>query len=64
MFAILNNFLKEVRQEVQRVVWPDRDQITRLTLIVLVISGLVGFYVSLLDYGFSNLIGVLIGGNL
>ncbi|HUD43969.1 MAG TPA: preprotein translocase subunit SecE [Patescibacteria group bacterium] len=43
-------FLLETRDEVAKVVWPTRDQVIRLTLVVITISVIVGLYIGGLDY--------------
>ena len=57
----LSKFLKEVRQEMSRVVWPAREQAVRLTFITVVVAAVIGICITVLDYCFSNLIEVLIG---
>ena len=52
----LVTYLKEVQLEISKVVWPKREEIVKLTLIVLLISGIVGFYVGGLDYAFTKLL--------
>jgi preprotein translocase subunit SecE len=47
-------FLLETRDEVQKVVWPSREQVIRLTLIVITISVAVGLYIGGLDYIFTQ----------
>jgi preprotein translocase subunit SecE len=53
-------FLKETRDELQKVKWPTRDDVIRLTGIVLVISLVVGLYIGGLDYLFTKLIEVIL----
>ncbi|HVZ66979.1 MAG TPA: preprotein translocase subunit SecE [Patescibacteria group bacterium] len=53
-------FLKEVRSELEKVTWPTSADVVRLTIIVLVISAIVGVYLGAADYGFTNLLGLLI----
>ena len=57
--AILK-FLREVRLELSKVEWPNRDQVIKLTLIVLIISAIVGLYVGALDYAFTKMLELLI----
>ena len=46
-------FAQECWSELQKVTWPSRETIVRLTLIVLVISGLVAAYIFLFDNLFT-----------
>ena len=43
------DFLKEVRVELAKVVWPSTDQTIRLTVIVLLVTIIVSFFVFLID---------------
>lgn len=44
------DFLREVKVELAKVVWPTRDQTIRLTFIVVFITVMVAFFVGGLDY--------------
>jgi preprotein translocase subunit SecE len=54
-------FLKEVRSELKRVVWPTRQEAIRLTSVVVIVSALVGIYIGALDYIFAKAVGLLLG---
>lgn len=43
------NYLKESRAELNKVSWPKREEVVRLTLVVLAVSLLTAFYLGLLD---------------
>ncbi|MCL4387494.1 preprotein translocase subunit SecE [Patescibacteria group bacterium] len=53
-------FLKEVRDELKKVVWPTRDEIIRLTTIVILVSLIVGVFLGGLDYIFTKLMELII----
>jgi len=53
-------FLKEVRVELDKVTWPKKDQVIKLTLIVFIISGVIGLYLGMLDFSFTKLLELLI----
>lgn len=53
-------FLKEVKAEMTKVTWLSRQQTLRLTAIVLAVSIAVATFISLLDYFFTNIIGLLV----
>lgn len=53
-------FLREVRLELSKVVWPKKQEVIKLTLTVIIISVIVGLYVGVLDFGFTKLLEVLI----
>lgn len=47
-------YLQEVREELSHVVWPKRDEVVKLTLIVITISAVVGAFLGGLDYIFTK----------
>ena len=44
------NFLKEVREELDKVAWPSREQIIRYTVLVIIVAVAVGIFLGGLDY--------------
>ncbi|MDP3888574.1 MAG: preprotein translocase subunit SecE [bacterium] len=53
-------FLIEVRGELGKVIWPTRQEATRLTVIVIAVSVLVGLYVGGLDLIFTKVMEILL----
>jgi len=53
-------YIKEVRGELKQVIWPKREDVIRLTLIVFLFSGIVGAYLGVLDFGFTKLLEYLV----
>jgi preprotein translocase subunit SecE len=53
-------FLKEVRDELKKVVWPTRDEIIRLTGVVILVSLGVGIFLGGTDFILTKLVGLLI----
>lgn len=53
-------FLAEVKAELGKVTWPQAKDVTRLTLIVIGISLVVGLYLGASDFLFTNLLGLLV----
>lgn len=53
-------FLKEVRTEMEKVSWPNRQQAVRLTLIVIAVSVVVAFFIGALDYIFTKVMELII----
>ncbi|MBU0572357.1 preprotein translocase subunit SecE [Patescibacteria group bacterium] len=53
-------YLKEVRTELSKVIWPKKEQVIKLTLIVFIISGAIGLYVGVLDFSFTKLLELLL----
>jgi preprotein translocase subunit SecE len=54
------SFLKEVRDELKKVVWPTRDEVIRLTGVVILISIVVGIFLGGTDFILTKLVGLLI----
>ncbi|HWA51602.1 MAG TPA: preprotein translocase subunit SecE [Patescibacteria group bacterium] len=53
-------YLLEVKSELGLVTWPKISDVVRLTLLVVLISIIVGLYLSGLDAGFTKLIGLIL----
>jgi len=53
-------FFKEVAGELKKVTWPKKEEVVKLTLIVLLISGIIALYVGVLDIGFTKLLELII----
>lgn len=49
-------FISEVRAELVKVTWPKRDEVVRLTLVVIAISAIVAIFVGVLDFLFTKLL--------
>ena len=54
------DYFKETRLELSKVVWPKREEVVKLTLIVFLISGAIGLYVGALDFAFTKLLEVFL----
>ena len=53
-------FLKEVRDELKKVVCPTRDEVIRLTGVVILVSLFVGIFLGGADFILTKLVGLLI----
>lgn len=53
-------FLRETRDELKKVVWPTRQETIRLTMVVIVVSLLVGLFLGGLDFAFVKIIGIIV----
>lgn len=53
-------FLRETYDELKKVKWPTRDEIIRLTLVVIFISFAIGLYIGGIDFILTKLMGVLL----
>jgi preprotein translocase subunit SecE len=57
----LANYFRNVRAEMKHVVWPNPRAAAWHTALIVVISGILGGCIALLDYGFTNAVTFLIG---
>ena len=52
-------FARDVRGELRRVSWPDRDQLRQSTAVVLIIVIVLALYVAALDVVFQSLVRLI-----
>ncbi|MBI2103860.1 preprotein translocase subunit SecE [Candidatus Woesebacteria bacterium] len=57
---VIQKYFSEVKLELSKVVWPKKQEVVRLTLVVLSISAIVGIYLGGIDYLFTKLLESLI----
>lgn len=48
-------FLKEVRSEIAKITWPGRQQVVESTILVIIVSIVIGVYVGGLDFVFTSI---------
>lgn len=53
-------FVRQVRTELAKVVWPTRAETIKLTLVVIGVSVGIGLFIGALDIMFVNLTGFLV----
>jgi len=53
-------FLSEVKTELKKVKWPTKKEVIKMTSIVILVSIAVGLFISILDFIFTKLIGIII----
>ena len=54
-------FFVEVVSELRKVTWPTRQETTRLTMLVLVVSVAIGVFLGIIDIAFARLFSVVAG---
>ena len=57
----VKRYFREVRAEIQKVVWPSRKQATNLTLIVLGVTTSMSIALGIIDWLFTQLFALIIG---
>ncbi|MCB5247083.1 MAG: preprotein translocase subunit SecE [Candidatus Cloacimonetes bacterium] len=58
-FDRINRFFHDVITEMKAVSWPTKADIKEGTVVVIVISGIVAVFLSLVDFGFGQLVGIV-----
>jgi preprotein translocase subunit SecE len=48
------HFIREVRQELKKVAWPSRDELTTYTVVVFAVTTVITLFVFGLDWAFSK----------
>ncbi len=55
----LARYLRDSRIELKKVNWPTREQVTNLTIVVVVVCVVISAFLGGLDYLFASLVKVL-----
>ncbi|AEF18656.1 MAG: preprotein translocase subunit SecE [Hydrogenobaculum sp.] len=55
------SFLKEVRQELRKVSWPDKKLVIRATVSVIIFSLFFGIYLWIVDLSFTKILSFIFG---
>jgi preprotein translocase subunit SecE len=55
----ITKFFKEIRAELKKVVWLNRQQLTNNTLTVLAVCMLIGVVIWVFDFGLGKLAGLV-----
>jgi len=53
-------FLKEAKTELKKVKWPTKNEVVKMTTIVIGISVVVSLFISGLDFVFTKLAGLIL----
>lgn len=53
-------FLLETRDELLKVTWPTRTEVTRLTIVVILFSAIVGIYIGGIDLIFTKILETIL----
>jgi preprotein translocase subunit SecE len=56
----IRRFIDEAWSELKKVSWPTRDQVRNLTVLVFVVSFVVGLYITVLDGVFTTVVAFLV----
>ncbi|MBI2074648.1 MAG: preprotein translocase subunit SecE [Candidatus Levybacteria bacterium] len=53
-------FLKETREELKKVTWPSQAEVIRLTIVIILVSLIVGFFIGGIDFLFAKIMEILV----
>jgi len=54
------SFLKEVREELNKVAWPNREQTLRYTVLVMIVALVVGVFLGGLDFILTKITALIL----
>ena len=57
----IQQYIKEVIQEMKKVTWPTLEELKGSTLVVMIFSVIMGIYIAAIDLGLSFLVDKLVG---
>ena len=57
----IRNYVTSVRNEVGRVSWPSRREVVSLTVLIILLSIVLGIYLGLADVVVSQILRLLLG---
>lgn len=57
----VGNFISGMVGEFKKVVWPSRKDIIRLTVIIIIVTAVLGMILGAIDFGFKSLVTFLSG---
>lgn len=60
MISTITQFLKETRQELDKVTWPTKEETVKLTQTVIIVTIAFALYLGALDYLFTEALNLLI----
>jgi len=60
MKAKIKNYLDEVKAELAKVSWPDRNQLKATTVVIILLMAVMGMFVGVIDVVFSKLVSIVL----
>jgi len=60
MFSRIKNFLKEVKVELKKVIFPTRDEIIGSTRVVIIVVLIIAIFLGLIDLWLSKLVELVL----
>ena len=60
MFGKIGSFVQETRQELNKVTWPSRHELSQATLVVIFTTFIIAFYIGVIDFVIAGLMRIII----
>jgi preprotein translocase subunit SecE len=60
MFKKVVKFYNEIKAEMTKVTWPKKNELLGSTVIVIVISAMLGIFIGIVDLGISKIMGIIV----
>jgi preprotein translocase SecE subunit len=60
VIARIRRFIQESSSELKKVVWPTREQVRNLTVLVFVISGAIGVFIAVVDLFLTEVVRIAV----
>ncbi|MCX7680030.1 MAG: preprotein translocase subunit SecE [Spirochaetes bacterium] len=54
------DFIKESREELKKVTWPEKEEVSNFTMVVIVTLFIVSIFLAIVDFGLNHLIGIFV----
>ena len=61
MFGKVTGFLRETRQELNKVTWPSRSELWQSTWVVITATLILALFIGVVDFFLSSLMRILLG---
>ncbi len=61
MFGKAGSFLQETKQELNKVTWPSRHEVTQATVVVIFTMFLMALYIGAIDFVLSGAMRMILG---
>jgi len=56
----LFDFVRESRDELKKVTWPEKEEVSNFTMVVIVTLIIVSVFLSVVDFGLNHIIGIFV----
>jgi len=57
----LFEFVRESREELKKVTWPEKDEVSNFTIVVIVTLVIVSVFLAFVDFFLNHIIGMIVG---